>query len=177
MMTKWADRWRTYVKHCREARTDTMGTVTVAQEADWNQRQYQLHQGLLKHESTVAILLRTEHIGLNDYLYHRKVPGNNSLLCECGWPRQTPKHVLIFCPRFSRDCNKMFQEAGTNDYRTLLSSPTGIRAVTRWFLAQDILTQFSLAKAMPAARRANVVGGQGRTLTTGERHQGCNGNS
>lgn len=115
-------------------------------EHDVEPRQYWLHRGLQKAESTLATLIRTEHIGLNDYLARRKVPDCPSPLCECGWQQQTVKHIVLFCPRYARDRDKMIQEAQTSDLAIMLSIEHGIRAVTRWFLRQDILTQFSEAR-------------------------------
>ena len=94
----------------------------------------------------MATLLRTEHIGLNDYLSRRKVPDGPSPLCECGWQQQTVKHIVLFCPRYARDRDKMVQEARSSDLKTMLSTEEGVKAVTRWFLRQDILAQFSVAK-------------------------------
>jgi hypothetical protein len=42
----------------------------------------------------------------------------------------------------------MLAEAKTTDYIRLLSMEAGVRAVTRWFLQRDALTQFSLARTM-----------------------------
>jgi hypothetical protein len=145
----WALRWQKY----REQTQETRATVATAQSTKWNAKQYRLCKGILKAESTVATLLCTEHIGLNDYLYRRKMPDYPSPLCDCGWPRQTVKHVLLFCPRFARDRDKMIQEASTSDYTTLLLTAQGIRAVTKWFLRQGILTQFSLASEAQATRQ------------------------
>ncbi|KAM0703952.1 hypothetical protein Q7P35_008958 [Cladosporium inversicolor] len=47
---------------------------------------------------------------------------------------------------------EMLSEAKTTDYTKLLSTEAGLRAVTRWFLQRDILTQFSLARIMDYAK-------------------------
>jgi len=96
-------------------------------------------------ESTVATLLRTEHIGLNDYLCRLHVPGYSKPDCGCAWPRQTPKHIILFCPTHLAGRSEMLQEAKTTDYMKLLSTEAGLSAVTKWFL-QRVLTQFSLAR-------------------------------
>lgn len=142
MENAWAQRWQAY----RATREGNGTSAATAQTTSWNPKQCYLHRGLLKAESTLATLLRTEHIGLNDYLYRRGVPDCPSPLCECGWPRQTVKHIVLFCPRYARDRDKMIQEARSSDLATILSTENGIRAVTRWFLRQDILTQFSVAR-------------------------------
>jgi hypothetical protein len=61
----------------------------------------------------------------------------------------------------------MLSEAKTTDYTRLLSTEAGLRAVTRWFLQRDILTQFSLARIMddakPGRNRGEEGEGRGRT--------------
>ena len=148
MKKTWAERWEQYRRHARESGA----AAAIAQTTKWDTKLYRLHQGLLKAQSTVATLLRTEHVGLNDYLCRRKVPGYDSPLCDCGWPRQTVKHIVLFCLRFARDRDKMIQEAATSDYTTLPSTARGLRAATKSFLEQNVLTQFSLAREAQAIR-------------------------
>ena len=61
--------------------------------------------------------------------------------------RQTPKHVVMFCPNLAgRD--HMLDAAGTTDYSTLLNTRKGLHAVTSWLLQRGALSQFSAAKEM-----------------------------
>ena len=46
----------------------------------------------------------------------------------------------------------MLSEVKTIDYTKLLSTEAGLRAVTKWFLERDVLTQFSLARRMDTAK-------------------------
>jgi hypothetical protein len=46
----------------------------------------------------------------------------------------------------------MLSEAITTDYTKLLSTEAGLRVVRKWFLEQDVLTQFSLARRMDDAK-------------------------
>jgi hypothetical protein len=46
----------------------------------------------------------------------------------------------------------MLSGAKTTDYTKLLSTEAGLRAVTKWFLEQDVLIQFSLARTMDDAK-------------------------
>lgn len=120
----------------------------VAQCTEWNPKLRHLHTKLTKPQSTLATLLRIEHIGLEDYLYRRKVPGHPTPACPCGWHRQTPKHILPFCPQYQQGRSEMLQKAGTTDYHSLLSTKKGIILATSWFLQLVLLNQFSLAKEM-----------------------------
>src|SRR6266516_6337966 len=53
------------------------------------------HKGLLKHESSVLIQLRTGKIGLNSFLHRRRVPDVPSPLCSCGSAPETPCHIAV----------------------------------------------------------------------------------
>jgi hypothetical protein len=141
----WKARWAKYQQQTREATNDNR--LSAAVRTTWT-RGLRTKENLTRAESTVATLLRTEHIGLNDYLCRRRVPGYLKPDCGCGWPRQTPKHIILFCPTHITGRAEMLSEAKTTDYTKLLSTEAGLRAVTRWFLQRDILTQFSLARTM-----------------------------
>ena len=104
-----------------------------------------LHKNFSKSESSLIIQMRTERIGLADYLFSRRVPTFASPACSCGWARQTLKHVLLSCPRFVNGRSNMCRDAGTTDYRRLLTTEKGLRASARWLMRTNLLTQFSLA--------------------------------
>jgi hypothetical protein len=61
---------------------------------------------------------------------------------NCGWPRQTPKHIILFRPTQMTGQAEMLSEGETTDYTKLLSTEAGLRAVTGWFLQRDILPNF-----------------------------------
>ena len=133
---EWKLAWR------KAARNKT----AVAWKQPWETTPGELHDGLSKVQSTVATLLRTEFIGLNDWLSWARVPGI-SPECPCGWARQTPQHVVTMCSLFSGR-EKMWKEAGTSNYERALSSAQGLAAVTRWFIHQKVLHAFSVAREL-----------------------------
>lgn len=92
---------------------------------------------LKKAESALANQIRTEKIGLADFLSFI------SLACPCGWHRQTPKHVIMFC-NLLRGRELMLREAGTNNYRLLTEAPKSLKALTAWLMRSGLLGQFSL---------------------------------
>ena len=104
------------------------------------------HSKLRKAESSMAVQLRSEKIGLNNFLYRMNVPNVRSAECPCGWRKQTVKHVLLFCPRLENERGELIQQAGTSDYRQLLTQKQGIRAAARWMIRVGYLDQFSLAR-------------------------------
>jgi hypothetical protein len=57
--------------------------LSAAARATWA-RGLRTKENLTRAESTVATLLRTEHIGLNDYLCRRRVPRYSKPDCDCG---------------------------------------------------------------------------------------------
>jgi len=78
-----------------------------------------LREGLTKAENTIATLLRTGIIGLKDWLYWVGIPVG-SPRCKYGWPRQTPKHIILLCPLYTGR-EVMLLVASTENYNTLLS--------------------------------------------------------
>jgi len=59
---RWKREWEKY--------QSTLTHHTTAQAEPWNKTVYKCHTRLTKVESMINTLLRTEHIGLNRYLYH-----------------------------------------------------------------------------------------------------------
>jgi len=105
----------------------------VAWSTPWGVNTQGLREGLTKAENTMATLLRTGIIGLKDWLYWVGVLVG-SPRCECGWPRQTPKHVILLYPlRTNREA--MLLVAGTENYNTLLLIQKGLKAVTQWLIS------------------------------------------
>jgi hypothetical protein len=145
----WKARLTKYQQQTRAMANDNK--LSVAARATWA-RGLRTKENLTRAGSTVATLLRTEHIGLNYYLCRRRVPGYSKPDCDCGWPRQTPKHIVLFCPAHSTRRAEMLLEAKMTDYTKLLSTEAGLRAVTKWFLQRDVLTHFSLARTMDDAK-------------------------
>jgi hypothetical protein len=68
------------------------------------------------------VQLRTEKIGLRDFLFRRKVPDILDPMCNCQEGRQTVRHILLICRKL-KDVRK--QELGHlpegNDLRAILS--------------------------------------------------------
>jgi hypothetical protein len=55
----------------------------------------QLHDGLNKKQSALLIQMRTEKIGLKDFLFNRRVPGITDANCPCGEGQQTVSHIIL----------------------------------------------------------------------------------
>lgn len=98
--------------------------------AAWKQPVHQLYEGLPKHEATALSLLRTEVLGFNAWLAAVGVPGIDKR-CTCGWPAQTVRHVLLFCPVHTGSRALFFQRAGVADLQSALSTPASAHQAAR----------------------------------------------
>ena len=138
----WRGAWESKVQKLTQAK----GTQAIAWSTPWGVNTQRLREGLTKAESTMATLLRTGVIGLKDWLYWVGVPVG-SPRCECGWPRQTLKYVILLYPLRTNQ-EAMLSVAGTENYNTLLSTQKGLKAVTQWLISQNVLDQFRVVKEM-----------------------------
>ena len=70
----------------------------------------------------MLVQLRTEKIGLRDFLFSRNVPGIHDWNCVCREGRQTVQHLLLACRTF-RDLRKEVfgRLPGRTDLRAILS--------------------------------------------------------
>src|SRR6266513_2342526 len=111
----------------------------------WEQSTLKLYSDMPKHQASALFLLRTEVIGLNGWLTSINVPGIDTK-CGCGWTTQTVQHVLAFCPLYTAGRADLVRRTGTEGMGRLLSTPEKAQATARWFVQQEILQQFNLAK-------------------------------
>ncbi len=139
---QWNQRWEKY----RERVADV--NATPAQRSHLSNKTVKMRDGLQKAESTLATHIRTERIGLNAYLHSRNVPGTDSPRCGCGWSHQTAKHVLMHCPDWSHLRSRMLQDAGSSDYRIIVATTKGLRAVAKMMMETELLEQFRVARTL-----------------------------
>lgn len=104
-----------------------------------------LHMGWTRPQSTMATLIRTEHIGLRAYLTRRRVTGVTPE-CSSGYRAQTVKHILILCHEKQQGRERMIREAGTSNWKDLVNTRRGLKAAARWMIHEAVLDQFSLAR-------------------------------
>ena len=102
---------------------NTKGRVTYRYVATPSKGVLRLHEGLSKSQSSLLVQLRTEKIGLRDFLFHRGVPDISSPACTCREGRQTVRHVMLAC-RELKDLRQLElgRESGTTDLRTILTN-------------------------------------------------------
>ncbi|EQB55563.1 hypothetical protein CGLO_04499 [Colletotrichum gloeosporioides Cg-14] len=82
----------------RSARQSWYGTHChpLATRGDWGASNLKRHQHLTRVESTIILHCRTGLIGLNSYLYRRKLA--DSPMCPCGTNTHTVEHLFFECP-------------------------------------------------------------------------------
>jgi hypothetical protein len=56
-----------------------------------------MYQDLYKHQASVLMQVRTECVGMADFLFQRHVPDVPTPLCSCGKAPETLEHVLLHC--------------------------------------------------------------------------------
>ncbi|KAG7404448.1 hypothetical protein Forpe1208_v015677 [Fusarium oxysporum f. sp. rapae] len=123
--------------------SETRGRASFRHTPKPSRKVLDLHDGLSKKHSALLTQLRTEKIGLKDFLYNRKVPGISSNRCPCGSDRQTVAHVLL---RFRQHRQLRDQELGRlrgrNNLRKLLSERKAAAKAIKFIELTQILGQF-----------------------------------
>lgn len=71
----------------------------------------------------------TKKICFAQFLHHRHVPFTTSPAYDCGRNSQIAKHVIRHC-RLRPRRQRMLEDAGTTDYRTLMTTLKSFKAVT-----------------------------------------------
>jgi ribonuclease HI len=102
---------------------ETKGSATRRHTPIPTKKVLQLHKDLSKRESAILVQMRTEKIGLKDFLFQRRVPGHTDSKCDCGSRRQTVAHILLDC-RKRRDLRRqeLGRFPGRNNLRAILNT-------------------------------------------------------
>lgn len=105
----------------------------------------QLHQGLSKRYSALLVQLRTEKIGLKDFLFHRGVPGTTDPIYECGEGRPTVTHILLRCRKL-KDLRRqeLSYLPGQMDLRDILGKRKSAIKAIKFVEQTRILGQFRI---------------------------------
>jgi hypothetical protein len=94
--------------------------------------------------------MRTEKIGLRDFLYQRGVPEIIDPHCVCGEGRQTVMHVLMRCRRF-QDLRRQELSGipGQNDLRVILNERKAATKAKQWGETEGMRMQEGQQKRLP----------------------------
>ena len=103
-----------------------------------------LHRNLKRAQSSIAIQIRSEHIGLKSYLYRRKVPGVDNPRCPCGYPSENVKHAVMACPLRVKGRADVWRKATIRSFEAMMNDPKDLARITQWILDQEWFEQFRL---------------------------------
>jgi ribonuclease HI len=132
---QWTSAWR----------EDKKGRATYRHTPTPTKKVLQLHERLSKRESALLVQLRTEKIGLNDFLFNRHVPTVTSPSCSCGERRQTVAHVLLRCSKYKDLRDRIFANlSGRHSLRTILSTPQLATKAIEYMEQTQILGQVGI---------------------------------
>ncbi|KHJ30542.1 hypothetical protein EV44_g4290 [Erysiphe necator] len=109
---------------------------------------YELHRNLSRAQSSIATQVRSEHNGLNSYLYRRKVPGVEAPSCQCGYRSQNVKHMIMACPRWAKGRGEILRKAENRSFKAMMNNPKDVARITQWILNEGKLEQFRLIGAI-----------------------------
>ncbi|WQF76273.1 Putative ribonuclease H domain-containing protein [Colletotrichum destructivum] len=153
-----ADRSRTLYKLRSTLKTWTHKEVTKKWHAEWKAEErgrasfrytpkptkkvLQLHEGLSKRQSALLVQMRTEKIGIQDFLFNRRVPDITNANCPCQEGRQTVSHILLRCRKF-RQLRRQELGAipGRHNLRAILNERKAAAKAIRFIEQTEILGQ------------------------------------
>jgi hypothetical protein len=72
-------------------------------------------------------------------------PGYSSI-AHAGGVLKPYAILLLYCPQYMATRADLFHRAGSTDLQTILSTPQGAKAASRWLIACGILPHFTLAR-------------------------------
>jgi hypothetical protein len=108
-----------------------------------------LHRHLQKPETALAVQLQMGKNGFNTFLYQARVPSVLSPLCSCGFGHQTAKLIIIHCRNFKAARHALIDNQGClPHYKQLVTTPTGLKKVTRWVIERGMLGQYQRARGL-----------------------------
>jgi len=147
---KWTERWENEAISRR--RRSELADTPPALEA------FEKYRGLLKHEASLLFQLRTGRIGLNASLFLRRVPDVPTPLCSCAQNLETPEHIILYCPLYDAERQRLRDDLAPlplrtrRDLATITEDPTTARMLVQRTLETGRFTYYHLAKRIGGMR-------------------------
>ncbi|CCF40032.1 zinc knuckle [Colletotrichum higginsianum] len=124
---------------------ETRGRTTFRYTPRPTKKVLQLHEGLSKRQSSILVQMRTEKIGLKDFLFNRRVPDATDANCPCREGRQTVSHILLRCRRHRQlRRQELGSIPGRHNLRAVLNERKAAAKVIRFMEQTEILGQFRI---------------------------------
>ncbi|KAI3532114.1 zinc knuckle [Colletotrichum abscissum] len=125
--------------------TETRGRTSFRLTPKPTKKVLGLHEGLSKRQSALLVQMRTEKIGLQDFLFNRRVPGITNANCPCREGRQTVSHILLRCRRFRQLRRQAFGTLpGRHNLRVILNKRKAAARAIRFIEQTEILGQHGI---------------------------------
>jgi hypothetical protein len=92
---------------------------------------------------SLAVELRTGRNAFNAFLYQAHESSVLYPLCSCEFGHQSAKHIIIHCRNSSAARYALRDNQGRlPDYKQLVTTPIGLKKVTRWVIEKGLLGQY-----------------------------------
>ena len=117
-----------------------------------------IHQNLKRAQSSIATQIRSEHIGLNAYLHRRNVPGVEDPRCQCGYPSQNAKHMVMVCPQWAQGRGEVLRKARNRSFEAMMDNAEDVGRITKWIQREGWIEQFRLTRAVEAVMEERRMG-------------------
>ncbi|KAJ5159350.1 uncharacterized protein N7500_009001 [Penicillium coprophilum] len=112
-----------------------------------NKKTLRLYEGLSKPQCAILIQMRTMRIGLRHFLF--KIKAAETDRCNCDEGSQTPRHILMQCPKYAIPRTKLWEQLDKIgigiteiDYDKIVSNPQATRYVVNFMHQTGLLQQF-----------------------------------
>ncbi|PQE19210.1 reverse transcriptase protein [Rutstroemia sp. NJR-2017a BBW] len=126
-------------------RDEKLGENTSEIHRPPNKRILKLYSKLRKAESAVLIHMRTGRTGQVYFLNKAKVLGWDTGVYEYRQALETPRHMLLYCPRERERRTELGERA---NFVLLLDTPEGAGIASRWMIQSGRLRQFQVANSL-----------------------------
>ena len=91
----------------------------------------QLHSRLRKAEGSALVQMRSGRTGLAHFLCNARVPAYKTGLCKYGQSQETPRHVLLYCPR---EADRRMELGQGPTFVQLLDTLEGAAVASKWMV-------------------------------------------
>ena len=90
-----------------------------------------IHKNLNRAKSSIAMQLRSEEIGFNSYLHRRKFPGVDSPRCQCGYPSQNVKLMIMTFSNWAKGRGEILRKAELRPFEAMMNNPIDVAIITK----------------------------------------------